>query len=143
MDGARGWLVLRDLAIGVLSALLVLPVPVVLGALSRRLRRAVPHALILAAARITPREQRTELREEWTAELAEILANTPTPWRQSAAANAFAFDLIRGASRVRAATHRLARIARRAQPTVTVEVPKTIRFWETRTITVPASRIRR
>ncbi|MCW7986883.1 hypothetical protein XF35_16725 [Streptomyces platensis subsp. clarensis] len=134
---------LRDLAIGVLSALLVLPVPAVLGALNRRLRRAVPHALILTAAWITPCEQRTEMREEWTAELAEILANTQTPWRQSAAANAFAFDLIRGATMVRAATHRLTRIARRAQPAVTVEVPRTIRFWETKTVTVPTSRTHR
>ena len=131
---------LRDLAIGMLSALLVLPVPAVLGTLSRRLRRAVPHALILTAAWIAPREQRTEMREEWTAELAEILADTPNPWRQSAAANAFAFDLIRGATVVRAATHRLTRTARRAQPTVEKVVPKTLRFWEVKTITVPASR---
>lgn len=82
------------------------------------------------------------MREEWTAELAEILATMPTAWQQSTAANGFAFDLIRAALRVRAATHRLARAARRAQPTVTIEVAKTFRFWETKTITVPASRTR-
>ncbi|WP_406117617.1 hypothetical protein [Streptomyces sp. NBC_00989] len=134
---------LKDLAVGLLSALLALPVPAVLGTLSRRLRQAIPHALVLIAAFLTPREQRVEMRDEWTAELAQILATMPTAWQQSTAANGFAFDLIRAAARVRAATHRLTRAARREEPTVTITVNKAFRVWETKEITVPASLTRR